>query len=49
MLVQYNTTQKLIITTGWSQWHYVHAVIVRVVWGPIPPTNQVFSDQPTTI
>ena len=49
MLIQYNTTQQLIATTGLNQWHYGHAVIVTAVWGSIPPAHQVFNDQPTML
>ena len=49
ILVQCNIILWLIITTGLSQWHYGHAVIVTVIWGLLPPTDQVLNDQPTTL
>ena len=48
MVVQCNVTQKLISTTGLSQWHYSHAVIATEVWGLISPRDQNLNDQPTT-
>ena len=49
MLIQCNITQQLIATTSLSQWYYSHAMIVTVVWGSIPPADQVLNDQPTTL
>ena len=49
MLVQYNITKYLIVTTGLSQWHYGHAIIIKMFWDSISLTDQVLNDQPTTI
>ena len=49
ILIQCNVTQKLITSTSLSQWHYGHAVIVTVVWGSIPPAEQVLNDLPTML
>ena len=48
-LIQCNTTQWLIVTTGLSPWHYGHAIIVTAVWGSIRLANHVLNDQPTTL
>ena len=49
MLVQCNVTQWVIFTTDLSQWRYGHTVTVTVVWGSIPPTDQVLNGQPTML